>query len=194
MVWLGSSLLVAGYVLLVVVLDGTPNWLDVLVFTGWVALASRWLGPIADWLQRRQLTRWVAIAVPPMALLVIALPWALHLPVSGGLWGVNGAGRYFLSLADLTPRNLLLTIPQTLYIVNYLAWDLGHAYLQGTAAIMEHFQAAGLSLARWTQATDPPAQLCAAGVPPRPRPAPPVGPRAPAARLPPRPPVADGVT
>jgi len=62
LVWLGNRLLCIGYALLVVALNGTPNWLDVLILLGWAAWASRWLASLAEWLERWWPVRWVAVA------------------------------------------------------------------------------------------------------------------------------------
>jgi hypothetical protein len=119
--WLASSLLIAGYAFLATRLHGTPNWLDTLLFVAWVALSSRWLDLLAARLEHRRIIRWLATAIPLLALLAIALPWALHLPVGDGLWRWNQeTGHPSLYLEYLSLTSLLLTIPQTVYVIQGL--------------------------------------------------------------------------
>ena len=147
LIWLASSLLFAGYVFLASRQGETPNWLDALVFSGWAALVSRWLDPLAGLLLRRQVVRWAFVVLISVVLLVVVLPWALRLPVDGGLWQVDDAGRYYLSFTGLMWCSLFLTIPQSLHVVNVVAFALVGRHLEGVATPTEHVQAAGLALA-----------------------------------------------
>ncbi|MEM4168163.1 MAG: hypothetical protein QXW98_06940, partial [Candidatus Caldarchaeum sp.] len=118
LLWLASSLLLAAYApIALIVLDGTPNWLDVLVLSLWVVLAGTWLEPLARPLARRRFVPWLALALLLAVLLTLALPWALRVPVDEGLWQKDEDSQYYLDLSTLTPLRLLRTVPQTLYVL-----------------------------------------------------------------------------
>lgn len=147
LVWLSSSLLCVTYVTLAVLGGGTPNWLDVLVFSAWVVSAGRRLAPLARPLAHRRIAIGLALALLLAVLLTLALPWALHMPVRDGLWQVGKDDRLYLDFSAPTVRRLLLTVPQTLYVINFLADVLFRAYQQGTASLTTHLQTAALALA-----------------------------------------------
>lgn len=79
LVWLLGCLLVVGYGWLFVVRnDGTPNWLDVVVFGGWVFVAGAWLivVPPLRWSRRARQVAWgVGAAILIVTLALMAVPW-----------------------------------------------------------------------------------------------------------------------
>lgn len=129
--WLLSSLLATGYGAFAILRGGTPNWLDALVFAGWVVIAGLWMRPLARSLARHRAFRIAVLILLLVALLGLALPSALNLPVGEGLWRMDWSGRYVLDLSSPTPRRLFLTLPQTLYIINFLVSSVLDTYRQG---------------------------------------------------------------
>ncbi|MDX9955969.1 MAG: hypothetical protein RBT75_17855, partial [Anaerolineae bacterium] len=107
LIWLGGLAWIIGY-MLVIWFDGSPNWLDVLVWGSWAVFASRWMDPFAQKLAQR---RWIA---PVMAvLLCTALAWSIpymfHIPTGYGLWGMYQNGGFFLNSGPLNLQNVWQT-------------------------------------------------------------------------------------
>ncbi len=145
LVWLGSALLSATYATYAV-RHGTPNWLDVLVFSTWVIIAGTHLKPLSHKLRHHRLAVGLSLILLIVTLLILALPWALYTPVHEGLWRMDDTGRYFLDLHALTPRRLWLTVPQTWYLLAYILRASIEAYQRGTTPLLTPFRAIELAL------------------------------------------------
>lgn len=80
LVWLLGCLLVVLYIALVAILKGTPSWLDVIVFGGWVFVAGTWLlilPPLRSSPRAKRLVWGLGVAALALVLVFTALPWML---------------------------------------------------------------------------------------------------------------------
>jgi len=134
LVWLGSSLLCVVYAILIFFQRGIPNWLDAFIFAGWVMLVGRRLDAAAKRLSRHRVVRWMALIICT-AICLFVLLWVIAPPVDGGLWEIDEAGNWFVDRDSLSPVQILLTIPETLYVIGDRVISLGVRYQEGPSTI-----------------------------------------------------------
>lgn len=135
LVWLGSSLFCVVYAFLIFFQRGIPNWLDALVFAGWVMMVGGWLDAAAERLSRHRVVRWMALIICTATFLFV-LPWVIAPPVAGGLWEIDEAGNWFIYRDRPTTIRILLTIPETLYVIGDRVISLGTRYQEGPSTIV----------------------------------------------------------
>ncbi len=130
LVWLGGIVWIIGYMALVVWFDGTPNWLDILVWGSWVIVASRWMDQFAHKLVLLQ-GRMIVMAALLCCALAWSLPYVFYIPKTQGLWGVYQNQRVFLNLGPLTFQNVWQTLVYAPMALNYHFAFLRYSFATG---------------------------------------------------------------